>query len=1332
MATTTQYPTGPPVTTTPLITSAAHPVLLPLYAFWVATAVVLLWFWQYRNARAKKAELSRHARSTRCSYDAGGESSLPPKAKGGFGGMRLEQSSATGIPSTIPALRRSTDGAPSSKTDAPRQEGSGEMSQRRKSHSSYSSEFRMDMPDETLVRRSFYRNHLFGSLAFSFYIAFLVHLYLIFVVLLIDNYWGCQFRHIDNMCFIGSHPVFGSYAINSYIFFVVWHSVLLFYGFSLMHKSKLRNWFRMPCDPEEAEYAWIWTKIDEEVKVDERQISPVVKAVKRIKAAFVKDNGPSHEETVDVSVMDSGSRYYQFQGSKFVLSDEAGDYRCSRLELGFSLADLHKCQKGLYTSIAMQRRDILGSNTIPYRVDTYGSLLCKEFFSYFYIYQLLMYMVWFWYSYLVTGSLVFSVVILSGFVKVCVVRKSQQSMKKLTDYVTLVDVKRDGSWITVESNELVPGDIIQVYGDWVMPCDAVILHGAAVCNESSLTGEPMPLQKVQAPPDDEEYEPKGRSSRYTLFAGTTVLQAGHKQGDAVEAVVTGTGMNTSKGEIMSAILFPTPLTFKYNAELPVVIMILFAYAALNFGLSLYLILNNGTARSSWVTSWCSAVFTVSQVLSPLLPVALVAGQIKASSRLKDAGIFCLNPDNIPICGKIRVFCFDKTGTLTREGLDFMGFWPVTASQGQPELVPDGMAVATKGDMCAQWGEAGLWALACCHSVSEYDEQYVGNQLEVAMFTATGWILSGGEDERAVVAPKDGSDSLTTIRRFEFDHGRQTMSVVVRDHSGNVHAFLKGSFERVGQMAHPASLPDDYLQKAQDLALDGCYVLGVAHRELGKMSEADLSHMSRDEAEKGGSFIGLLAFRNELKPDSAEAIAELRCGDVRTVMITGDNAMCGLYIARQAGMLKQESKVLLAEEPPTMVDTHGKAVGANPVSTVKWKVLGSHGEEHYTTNLLYQGKVAEQLRAGLLELAVSGAAFDSLQATGDMERLLLYTRIFARVSPEKKVDIVRMHQAKGLIVGMCGDGGNDCGALRVAHSGIALSDAEASVVSSFTSKAKSCKSVVDLLREGRTALHSSFGGYKFLIMYGQLFSLMKVVMFYSAVVPSRLFYFSTDVVAVLFMTWAMSFSTPRPHLEPYRPTSSLLGANTLASVIGLQAIYTATFITVVTMVFSHPDYVPWPRQLVHWKENWLHADNWEATAIAFPMFIMFISSGVIFSFGYKFRMPVYRNLPLMAVYLTLLSLQGFLLLSPPNTVSRWWHVASEAFNRPGTTVQTWSRYQLAGGQPSSGMPFDLRASMLALTLTGVVAGALWQLVVVEGPIRRAAAAVFPGKRPKLLL
>ena len=144
----------------------------------------------------------------------------------------------------------------------------------------------------------------------------------------------------------------------------------------------------------------------------------------------------------------------------------------------------------------------------------------------------------------------------------------------------------------------------------------------------------------------------------------------------------------------------------------------------------------------------------------------------------------------------------------------------------------------------------------------------------------------------------------------------------------------------------------------------------------------------------------------------------------------------------------------------------------------------------------------------------------------------------------QVSITKMYRDRGIIVGMCGDGGNDCGALRTAHAGIALSEAEASIVSPFTSKDKTvlpfmttsqpkllslyfskfntnllmryCKtshqvlSTIDLLREGRGALHTSFACYKFLIMYGLMFSILKLLCYwYAPVILS--YYFPAPLI-----------------------------------------------------------------------------------------------------------------------------------------------------------------------------------------------------------------------------
>lgn len=153
----------------------------------------------------------------------------------------------------------------------------------------------------------------------------------------------------------------------------------------------------------------------------------------------------------------------------------------------------------------------------------------------------------------------------------------------------------------------------------------------------------------------------------------------------------------------------------------------------------------------------------------------------------------------------------------------------------------------------------------------------------------------------------------------------------------------------------------------------------------------------------------------------------------------------MYIGRQSGILRPGSTVYLAE--------------ANKKGDVVWKDINAVRQQGTSSVAKVKSVSTEQVLGWAtdnggaamkkIELAVTGKAFDILVESGVMARLHLFTRIFARMSPEGKVTAVTMFARKGLVVGMCGDGGNDCGALRAAHAGVALSEAEASVVSPFT-------------------------------------------------------------------------------------------------------------------------------------------------------------------------------------------------------------------------------------------------------------------------------------------
>jgi cation-transporting P-type ATPase 13A2 len=94
-------------------------------------------------------------------------------------------------------------------------------------------------------------------------------------------------------------------------------------------------------------------------------------------------------------------------------------------------------------------------------------------------------------------------------------------------------------------------------------------------------------------------------------------------------------------------------------------------------------------------------------------------------------------------------------------------------------------------------------------------------------------------------------------------------------------------------------------------------------------------------------------------------------------------------------------------------------------------------------------------------------------------MLVKAQVFARMSPDEKHELVERLQSLGYVVAFCGDGANDCGALKAADVGLSLSEAEASVAAPFTSHTQDIGCMIDVIREGRAALVTSFSCFKYM-------------------------------------------------------------------------------------------------------------------------------------------------------------------------------------------------------------------------------------------------------------
>jgi cation-transporting ATPase 13A3/4/5 len=362
-----------------------------------------------------------------------------------------------------------------------------------------------------------------------------------------------------------------------------------------------------------------------------------------------------------------------------------------------------------------------------------------------------------------------------------------------------------------------------------------------------------------------------------------------------------------------------------------------------------------------------------------------------------------------------------------------------------------------------------------------------------------------------------------------------------------------------------------------------------------------------------------------------------------------------------------------------------------------------------------------------ELAMTGKAFDWFCEHDMIRKYLLDTRVFARMTPNGKVQCVQLHMERG-ITAMTGDGGNDCGALRAAHVGIAMSDAEASIVSPFSTSNRSVRACVELIRQGRGALATSITNYKYLVMYGQVMMMLKMFTFYFSVTMSQNVWIAIDVFITVLLTWAVSQSHAAKRLEGERPTARLLGPQTLASTMGVVLINWCFLAGSIVMLFKQD----WFRcnefdsSAVDLSKWWLLADNYEGEVLALVCLFQFINNAAVYNFGYKFRKSFWRNYTLVFLWLLYLAIVSYWTLADPNRFGCMFRfncgtksvleqigyapppVSVEDYNTPlgHNVMPSWYRWRLWG-----------------LCMGNCAATLLYEKLVVIGPVHTYLAKKF---------
>lgn len=696
-----------------------------------------------------------------------------------------------------------------------------------------------------------------------------------------------------------------------------------------------------------------------------------------------------------------------------------------------------------------------GDNTFDIPVPTFTELWKEHAVAPFFVFQMFCVGLWllddYWYYSL------FTLVMLIGFESTVVWQRQRtlNEFRGMSIQPYEIWVYREEKWERITSDKLLPGDLVSVgrtKEDSGVACDMLLVEGTAIVNEAMLSGESTPLLKdsVQLRPGDSSIDPEGLDKNAFLYGGTKVLQVTHANAgeDAPEtvptlasgvkpppdngamAIIVKTGFETSQGSLVRTMIYSTERVSANNVEalLFILFLLIFAVAA-----SWY-VWQEGVAQDRKRSKLLlDCVLIITSVVPPELPMELSLAVNTSLAALSKYAIFCTEPFRIPYAGRVDIACFDKTGTLTGEDLVVDGIAGLALDDKNAKTEKDGSHSKLTSVLAV--GQQTTLVLATAHALVKLDEgEIVGDPMEKATLTSLGWTL--GRNDTLHGRPSSAgkgtsSGELVQIkRRFQFSSSlkRQSSVATVLTTDRSTGKKVRGTF--VGVKGAPETIrtmltriPPNYEETFKYFTRNGGRVLALAYRYLAtdnELGQNKINNLKREEVEAGLTFAGFLVLQCPLKEDAMSSVRMLNESSHRCVMITGDNPLTAVHVARQVEIVDREVLILDAPE-------HDDS-GENLV----WRSVDDKINIPVDPSKPLDRKIVQEK-----DLCVTGYALAKYKDQAAFPQLLRHTWVYARVSPKQKEDILLGLKDAGYTTLMCGDGTNDVGALKQAHIGVAL-------------------------------------------------------------------------------------------------------------------------------------------------------------------------------------------------------------------------------------------------------------------------------------------------------
>jgi len=806
-----------------------------------------------------------------------------------------------------------------------------------------------------------------------------------------------------------------------------------------------------------------------------------------------------------------------------------------------------------------------------------------------------------------------------GFIQEARAERSLQALKEMA--APMARVMRDGKIDLLPASSLVPGDLVLLEAGDRVPADLrLVLASRLEIEESALTGESVPVSKqtdVVRNGRDGEQIPLG-DRKNLAFMGTLVT------GGTGKGIVTAIGMETELGRIAHLIneaeTMETPLQRRLEqmGKLLVVVAILLTIVVVLAG-----VWHGHELFTMFLAGVSLAVAAIPEGLPAIVTIALALGV----QRMIRRNAIVRKLPSVETLGCASVICSDKTGTLTQNKMTVTHVWQsnkiyeVTGSGYHPtgEIKLGGKSVS----LAREEGMLQLFRVAerCNNAqlLSEQEEERYG------LFSGKrepSWRVIGDPTEGAllVLAAKavgkqgTGKRLLPTGKRVDelpFDSDRKMMSVIEETPDGKRTLLSKGAAEAILARSTHIVWDGEVVPLTQRLRQAIAEVTeemaGKALRVLAfAYRPLDTAQRVTQSAgmESGLIFVGLAGMIDPPRQEVKQAIGLCRQAGIKTVMITGDHKITAEAIAREIGILRPGSEVLEGAELNRMSD--------------------------------------EQLALEAEHIAV-----------------------YARVSPEHKLRIVRALQSRGHVVAMTGDGVNDAPAIKTADIGISMGITGTDVTkeaSDLVLRDDNFATIVSAIEEGRNIYDNirKFIRYLLASNVGEI-----LVMFFAMMIGLPLPLVPIQILWVNLVTDglpAMALGVDPAEDDTMYQRPRRRNENIFARGLGWKIISRGFLIGLMTLGAFWLTLREDPSNLVH------------AQTVAFVTLVM---AQLIHVFDCRSEHSVFHRNPFENMYLVWAVISSLLLV----LVVIYWPPMQPIFKTTALTLRDWALVLVAGGIPT---------------------------------------------------